>query len=352
MRLFLEPRVTSFASNVLEDEADDVDSSAPVDETFFYVKEHNVGNSGGNKVERIESKNATLFVTNCPIVPNIRTKLLLQSIFGRYGEVLRVAVIPKIQNSSSNQNPLSLSASMSDELCRWTSRYSMKPDLYPPIHPDEEGQFAHVVFSSTKEMKRAFRALQDIMSTSSSKASTSAHLPGISLDSIELQTLADASDRLSQVGYSSMVNDGQPKRNIHIVAEHCRKSFQSYANRLELLKECNAVMEAYEDEEEAAERKKREMASQPDEDGFITVSYTADVGRTQALEKSAGEGANASNRRGAKRIRSSKKNNGGAQPLSDFYRFQTREHRQKSVQELRSRFEDDLRRIQRLKEES
>jgi ribosomal RNA-processing protein 7 len=352
VRLVLGSRVTPFASDGFEEQFDDVDSSPPVDETFFYVKEHNLGKSGGNITGNVKSRNATLFVTNCPIVPNIRTKLLLQSIFGRYGEVIRVSVIPKIHSSSTNHHQISTMGDVNDDLCRWTTRYAMKPDLYPPIPPEEEGQFAHVVFSSTKEMKRAFRALQHIMSPSSSKASASTILPGVSLDSIELQTLADASDRESRLGHSSMNGDGPSKSNVYIVAEHCRKSCQTYADRLALLNECNAVMEAYEDEEEAAERRKREMASIPDEDGFITVSYTADVGRTHVLENTAGEdGTKTSNRRGTKRIRSNKKKNGGAQPLPDFYRFQTREHRQKSVQELRSRFEDDLKRIQKLKEE-
>jgi ribosomal RNA-processing protein 7 len=352
VRLFFGSRAATVASDGLEEQDGDVNSSPPVDETFFYLKEHNLGNSGGSIAGNLESKNATLFVTNCPIIPNIQTKLLLQSIFGRYGEVIRVTVIPKIQSITSNHHQMSPSAGVNDELCRWTTRYSMKPDLYPPVKPEEEGQFAHIAFSSTKEMKRAFRALQDIMSSSSSKSSASAPFPGIYLDPIELQTLKDASDRQPILGSLSMGDDSS-KSNIQIVAECCRKSCQTYADRLELLNECNAVMEAYEDEEEAAERRKREMASVPDEDGFITVSYTTDVGRTQALEKSAGAegGANASNRRGTKRIRSNKKKKGGAQPLSDFYRFQTREHRQKSVQELRSRFEDDLKRIQKLKEE-
>jgi ribosomal RNA-processing protein 7 len=361
----------------------------PVDETFFYVKEHNVGSTNGksnnnDNKDSIEPKNATLFVANCPTAPNISTKILLQSIFGRFGEVVRVTVIPKPPSGSNHHRVSSVTETYSDHdpYYHWTTQYSMKPSYFSTGGSnsiEEVGQFAHVVFASTKEMKRTFRALQDIMMSSSDKVNTkgnktmisstsllSHNLPAITFDKIELQTLADESDRQWRaktmpvddddddytVPYGSIEHN---KSNVLNIASQFRKSCQTYSDRQELLNECNAVMEAYEDAEETAERRKREMASMPDEDGFVTVSYgTTDVGDIGELEMSTHQksATSASRRPGNKRLRTSKKKKGlgGAEPLPDFYRFQTREHRKKSIHELRTRFEDDLKRIQKMKE--
>jgi hypothetical protein len=69
---------------------------------IFYIK--------GIKLEMPVTKknNCTLFVSNAPVVPSVRTKLLLKSIFGRYGELDRVTVIPshgniKTESSASQQ---------------------------------------------------------------------------------------------------------------------------------------------------------------------------------------------------------------------------------------------------------
>ena len=57
------------------------------DKTFFYVKEHQQ-HTGQNDRD-------TLFVANCPVYPSVKTKkLLLTSIFGRFGDVRRVTVVP------------------------------------------------------------------------------------------------------------------------------------------------------------------------------------------------------------------------------------------------------------------
>jgi ribosomal RNA-processing protein 7 len=323
-------------------------SATDDDVTFFYVKEH----SG-------EERN-TLFVANCPTVSGCRTKLLLQSIFGRYGEVTRVTVVPNPRQTQQHTDDNSIS--------NWTANFAAP--TYHQHHHSTEGKFAHVVFTSTKEMKRTLKALQEIMSSSSS--SDEASLPALQLDTIELQTLSDETDRqwrdeLDDDGELQQdddddTNEKTPASGILAVAARYRASCQRLSDRDKLLAECNAVMRAFESAE-AEERRKRNEAV-PDDDGFVTVSYSAAVGSKRDLEGGAVGESSSSNKHkdhrgrmaaGPKRHRSSsnnkKKGNGGAEPLPDFYRFQTREHRKKGLQELRQRFEEDLVKVKKMKEE-
>ena len=309
------------------------------DHTFFYVKEH----SGDER--------HTLFVANCPTVPTVRTKLLLQSIFGRYGEVSRVTVIP---------NPRQTAAV--NELQDWTSHYSAPTYHHHHHHANSQtsdGKFAHVVFTSTKEMKRTFQALHEAMSSSSSREKQTLP-PALTLDTIELQTLADETDR--QVREELNDDDGDDNENatkqttgILAVAARYRSSCQRLADREGLLQECNAVMQAFEDVE-AVERRKRDDDAVPDDDGFVTVTHSVTAGTKRALESAATSAAptphtdQRGRTSGLKRARK-KKGLGGAEPLPDFYRFQTREHRKRSLQDLRQRFEEDLTRVKKMKEE-
>lgn len=281
------------------------------DDTFFFVKEH----FGPDK--------STLFVANAPIVPGVRSRVLLKSLLGRYGQVERVTVI---ENPRQTVTPTTLS---------WTCK---NPTFHKPIY--SKGRFAHVVFASSKDMKRAFRSLTAIMSGKTKQT-------GLALDRLEIQTLKDESQRLDRQDSNDESDDddhpAESKQGILAVAERYRESCKA-VSRSALLEECNTVMEKFEDAEEADIRQREASKGQPDEDGFVTVSYASQsVGSKRELEERG-------RKNGSKRTRKKKKVS-GASELPDFYRYQMKEGRKQSLQDLRKRFEQDLAKVQKMKEE-
>ena len=333
-------------------------SASERDETFFFVKEHRDGNTskvnetkdtGNNK----KKKGATLFVVNAPTVPLVRTRLLLKSLLGRFGEVSRVTVVPNPRHAQQEADELHQQSTL------WTTKFGL-PSFLPPAY--SEGKFAHVVFASPKEMRRALRALTEIMSSPSSSSSDGNTLPGLTLDRVEIQTLADESDRQLREERTmakadedttwnvdddndALPDSSNPQSAVVRLAERYQASLYS---RDSLLEECNNVMEQFETAEEEDRLAREAAANQPDDDGFVTVTYSSQVGSKRELEESNnGQGR----KKGQKRSRSKKKGYSGASELQDFYRFQTKEKRKKSLQELRRRFEDDLAKVKKMKEE-
>lgn len=317
------------------------------DETFFYVREHQAKSAKGTDTK---ANKATLFVANAPFVPDVSTKVLLRSIFGRYGEVSRVTVI---------QNPRGENAQKSaDSLLEWTSKFQ-EPSLLPINFC--EGKFAHVVFANPKAMKKAYKALQDVMKEDKSKD----YPPGLTLERIEIQTLADESSRLyreqrrqelGQEPSSAFDEDSDDDQEIameslsgvHAIVARYQATLDELSQD-RLMDECNAVIQEYEEKEEAKRLAKEAAKSQPDDDGFVTVSYSNAVGSQVEFEETK-TGATISRRKGNKRSRK-KKEGVGSKELEDFYRFQRRENKKRTLEDLRAQFEEDLKRVKRLKEE-
>lgn len=344
-----------------DDDDDDETTTTATATTFIYVKEHYQNSSSITPQQQQSTPQAssnTLFVANCPTVLGCRTKLLLQSIFGRYGEVTRVTVIANPRQQQQQQW-------VEDALPEWTSKFAT-PTYHHPTAQVAEGKFAHVVFTTHKEMKRTFKALQEIMSGSTRNKKDSP-LPAVTVDKIELQTLSDETERQwrQELDFNDDDDDDDDdaatKRltaaaatagGIVAVAARYRAAVQRLSSprgRNELLAECNAVVEAYEVNVEAAEIQRQRDNAVPDSDGFVTVSSSHQNSNTakRELQDRRGRGTGSHPRHQNKK----KKGMGGAEPLPDFYRFQTREHRKKSLQELRQRFEEDLVQVKRMKEE-
>lgn len=319
------------------------------EETFFYVREH----KGPTTSELNDSKSpskagCTLFVANSPVIPGITTKILLKSIFGRYADIFRVAVVENPRSVAANQQHQQDS---STTIGCWSSKVK-NPTFLPPIH--SEGKYAHVTFESQKGMKKAMKALNEIMHKKGSD-----DIPGLVLERIEIQTLADETNRQyrkslwKQKGHdhdfdSDEEQDPEHKSAIHAVADRYRASC-NFMSRSELLNECNAVMQAYEDAEEKKSRAQEAAKSQPDGDGFITVSYSAAVGSKTELEESI-TATTPSRRKGNKRSRKKKETVGNTE-LKDFYRFQRRENRKRTLEDLRHQFDEDLKKVKRMKED-
>ena len=345
------------------------------EDTFLFAKEHRA--SGGGKV------NKTLFVTNCPFVPHVRTSQLLKSIFGRYGDVERVTVVRNPRDVGT-ATALTMASSEVEE-------GDGENDVQPPnadtvarlfddqmevfgdpqhinfIDRNNEGKFAHVVFASAKDMRRAFKALAKLMA---SDAGDDGLPPACNLGTLELHELVEASAKLLEKEskrdfppapiaeaekYSDSNSDKEQKKKrektgIQALADRQRSL---YVKRRHLMEACNAIMEQYEDAEEEAEAKARAAESQPDDNGFVTVISAKAPGVGADLEDDeigAGAPVGEGRRKGSKRKRKKKEGRGSSE-LKDFYRFQTKETRHKGLKELRERFEEDLAKVKKLKAE-
>lgn len=341
------------------------------DETYFYVREHRHKGEAAN--DENNNNKATLFVANAPIVPGISTRILLSNLFGRFANVSRVTVIqnPRGGNGGTTVNGKELTTTATTTTSFWKSSWTDKfqnPSGLAPVH--SEGKFAHVVFATPKDLKKVMKALQEVMQSNSTNnsnkknsKSTSAR-PGLTLDRIEIQTLSDETSRQCQEAAKQQRQEDDDDDDdedrlatdseltgIHAVAARYRASYQKL-DRKKLLEECNAVMEAYEQAEEEKRKSQEAARSQPDDDGFVTVSYSTAVGNSEfELEEEGGNNTNTpARRKGNKRSRK-RKEAIGSKELQDFYRFQHRENKKRSLQELRERFEEDLQRVKRMKEE-
>ncbi|KAG7365515.1 ribosomal RNA-processing protein 7 RRP7 [Nitzschia inconspicua] len=337
------------------------------EETYFYIREHR-GKSDEDNTQQSSSKNvsstSTLFVANAPAIPSVSVKILLHSIFGRFASVSRVTVVP-------NPRGKGLEGSTSDFLTtEWTPHSPwLHPTFLPPLLASQEGKYAHVVFASAKDLKQAKRALENIMSGKNKKQQPSGESNALELDAVEIQTLADKSQRQWEERRKNILKvqdqddlDGdnsdqetaqhnpasQEQSGVLAVAQRYRDSLQ-LISRERILQECNEIMEQYELAEEARRNAIEGAKSKPDDDGFVTVNYTTAVGSKVELEQS-GSSTNMRRKSGQKRSRKQKQGL-GAKELPDFYRFQKKEQRQKTMEELRHQFQEDLKRVKRLKEE-
>jgi ribosomal RNA-processing protein 7 len=416
----------------------DCDSNDEIttEETFFYVREHqgraaentnstNTNNNSEAQPPATLKKGTTLFVANAPIVPGVSTKLLLQSIFGRFADVTRVTVVQNPRAAARNHqqqetegdassssiatttettsSSSSSSSTPSSSLLAWSEKDQFfQPTFLPHILSSTEGKYAHVVFSTPKEMKKAKKALEEAMTNQSrshaanggsrkrpkgrkhqttkedkEEEETQRQQCALILDKLELQTLSDESlrqrketirkafredefdstedfgaENSDDVDNAFEENDADTTRKhaaVLAVAKRYKESCQFLKSRAQLLEECNSVMQAYEDAEEAKRLAHEAHKAQPDDDGFVTVSYSKAVGSKVDFEESA-TATTPSRRKGNKRSRK-KKEAAGSTELQDFYRFQRADNRKRTMEDLRRKFEEDVRKVKRLKEE-
>ena len=384
-----------------------------MDETFFFVREHQgrsapAGNGDSNSTTPTKS-GSTLFVANAPVIPGVSTKILLSSIFGRFADVTRITAVQNpraaamaVAAANNNYEDGIMTAASPSSAFNWTDKEDMfQPTFLPPIFSSLEGKYAHVVFSSAKEMKKAKKELEDLMTTttnSGKKGGSRRRSKGrnnkkgkntdededeeeqqlndtpqaLIIDKLEIQSLSDESHRQHDEVLKNALkgdsdddtdddeyreamventNNNKPKKyaGVLAVANRYRETSKLLRNRSKLMEECNVVMQAYEDAEEA-KRKAQEVAkSEPDDDGFVTISYSGAVGSKIELEQSI-TATTPSRKKGNKRSRK-KKEAMGSNELKDFYRFQRKDNRKRTMEDLRRQFEEDVRKVKRLKEE-
>ena len=140
-------------------------------------------------------------------------------------------------------------------------------------------------------------------------------------------------------------------------------------------------MTSYEHDEEGMINEAKLAKDRPDQDGFVTVTHNkkktstsssmtmmtatssigleedgiGGAGRQRGGRQRGGGGRGMGDDGSSKRNRSKRKSNNniisGADELTDFYRYQMKLTRKVEVQELKKRFEEDLVRVQKMKEE-
>lgn len=112
-----------------------------------------------------------------------------------------------------------------------------------------------------------------------------------------------------------------------------------------LQEEVDSYMASFEAAEAEEKRKRLEAATTPDADGFVTVSY----GKKRRRGGGGGAGNEEANG-GKKRSRSgSHKKKKKETELKNFYAHQMREAKREQLARLRTRFEEDKARIERMK---
>jgi ribosomal RNA-processing protein 7 len=403
---------------------DEKDKDYPFEDTFFYIREHRGGqdkDDATNK-KKIKAKKSSsssssniLFVANAPVIPGVSTKILLQSLFGRFATVSRVTVVSNPRQVSSTATAATTNSTtvgdgdqefqsdftrpststLSLSLPEWTPHATwLYPTFLPPLLASSGGKYAHVVFVTSHDRKQAQRALEQLQLQYQNHIDDGGNNINnmksicLELDAIEIQTLADKSLRQWQENRQQILTIVGDKTNniddddavvqshssskssgVLTVAKRYRDSLRFLSSRQRLLQECNRIMEEYEQAEAVAkQRDSSKSQPKPDDDGFITVSYNnaAAVGSKTELEQplllsssslstdingSGGSQRKSGHKRKSRQHNSTTKKGWGAQELPDFYRFQKKQHQRQTMDELRQQFQQDLQRVQRLKEE-
>jgi ribosomal RNA-processing protein 7 len=305
-------------------------SNAPPLSTFIFIKEHISKQSNS-------SSSSTLFVANAPANGPIRTDLYLHAVFERYGVVERVTVASNPRDSTEKEEDV--------ELFR-TASLGFDNDINRVDNEKGDGKFAHVVFANGKEMKRAIKAVKEDVETNGMVILTEEILDGLlrQTELLRRQANQDAQN-------DEQVHKAKQPSGIHAIAAQYAKSSYRHMTRSQLMDLCNTTMTSYEQSEAEASARAKRLAEEPDEDGFITVTHnsstpTFGVDLLESTQHPIGRS------KGSKRNRKRKaENRHGGGEFSDFYKFQWKEVKRREMNDLKARFEEDLEKVKRMKEE-
>lgn len=325
------------------------------EDTFIFVKEHS---------SAAQSSPRTLFVTNTPVYPSIQTKILLESLFERYADVERILVAPRpkkdfgeVKESSIEELALSMFEKEIRSFGGTADGMGVSEEAWY-----NQGRYAHVVFATAKDMKKF------MSSFGKKKKKKGGASTVVKFGKLEIQELQDISQKLymnekkkarqsRSDGYEEESdNDSQEDEGIRPTG--MMALVEAHKNRIlsrDALKQmCNQIMANYEEAEADALQKQQRSMNEPDAEGFVTVSYSANVGDAVEYEKNGNLGSTGvgGGRRKRERTRSSKKNLAkGSDELQDFYRFQLKESKKRNLEELKTRFQDDLKRVKQMTDE-
>ena len=350
--------------------------------SFIYVKEHIPKVTKSSSLPSASSaESATLFIANTPANGPIRTDLFLKGLFEQYGDVVRVTVAhnPRKGTSSSEQQgevelfreaALASCCTEGGGVVGWNAISHAVDEK----STRRDGKFAHVVFSSGKEMRRVVKAIKrDVAEEDGMFAMKLDH------DTIERLSMETAKAKQRDIDDQQNDNHNDDESSnededetttttpptilltgIQAIYALSLQNSTRHIPRTHLLTLCNSAMSTFEFSEAESLRRAKLAAEQPDEDGFITVTHVGSSSKVAAPSFTAAFEENVHERRGGKRIRSRKRKNNvsgdernrsGAGEFTDFYRFQRRDEKKKEVQDLKARFEEDLEKVRKMKEE-
>ena len=316
--------------------------------SFIYVKEHAPKLHSASATDDDEdSATRTLFIANCPANGPIPTDAYLRAIFESSpfdADIVRVTVIQDPRHTSATA-----AAATPNEM--FFRQQTTGADIYyaNSSRRKGDGKFAHVVFATAKEMKRVLKKLLVLYNNSKEPL----RLENDVIHRLSVKTTKDNSNHDDKEG--ELVG-------IHAVIKRAHYKAGRHMSRQELMQQCNSVMTLYEHDEEVMINKAKLAKDQPDDDGFITVSHNKKKTSSSSsmtmmtttssieLEEDYGGGIGRQ-RRGRNRKRKNNNLISGADELTDFYRYQMKQSRKVEVQDLKKRFEEDLVRVQKMKEE-
>ena len=346
------------------------------EDTFLFVKQHiPPGHFAASK---------TLFVANAPFYPNVRTSILLKHLFERYGDVDKVIVAHNPRKHVDHDDDDDDDNDDNGENNHHNGSDHMNNDMTANIFKKEiqsmgnnqssitlneqtwydQGKFAHVVFSTSKTFNKVWKQINGKNSEGV-----------IKFGKLEMQELEDISNDLfkkekkraeMQFKGGDYVDENNYNEEEEEEEHHERKSGlaslveakrASIPSRETLKIACERIMAKYEEAEEAAHQQQLAAKNQPDDDGFITVSYSTNVGDVVDMEESGFLGSTGTyehkrRNEAMKRNRSARQNViKGSDELKDFYRFQLKENKKRSMDELKNRFQEDLKRVKKMKED-
>ena len=334
------------------------------EDCFIFVKQHISSGS-------LPSLSKTLFIANAPFYPNVRSSIILQCLFERYGDVDKVSVAHHPRNGSEGADVVE---DMADTVFKKEINSlggggggGQSGITFNENSWYDQGKFAHVVFSSSKTMNKVWKLLND-------KKKGKNNTDVIKFGKLEMQELEDVSFTLYQKERKQALNklrdevgdendndsdsdsdkdeENEPQQERKVgLSNLLQIKKDSIPSREYLKKVCDRIMSKYEEAEEDANQKQIAAKDQPDGDGFVTVSYSKKVGDIVDLEET--ESAGRRRKMVMKQRARSAKNNlaKGSDELPDFYRFQMKESKKRGMEELKSRFQEDLKRVKKMKED-
>ncbi|ODQ52179.1 hypothetical protein SAICODRAFT_138040 [Saitoella complicata NRRL Y-17804] len=166
-------------------------------------------------------------------------------------------------------------------------------------------------------------------------AASTAHITFLEASGLQKVLSALVSEKLHQSPplWGKNVNPGQPPLGL---ARYQAHHTLSYPSRALLQATADKAIELFESRENMRAVALKRMRSEPDEDGFVTVTR----GSRSAPGRAADEDE-------LKEKTEEKKKKG---ELQDFYRFQLREKKREKMMELRRKFEEDKVRVREMRE--
>jgi len=381
--------------------------------TYMYFKPHQVSHSSlqtssssssSHRVSQDKNDNI-LFVTNVPMIPRIQSSLLLEYIFGQFAQVDHVIIVPsprRNQSTTTNlhsiDNPtLNNEVGISFSNLNNKSYLDIQGEFYHP------GKYAHVYFHSSKDRKRALQHVTRLSKGILHLDSDSSILDLKELSNksfcqfqqfISKYSNTDTTQTDTHTSLTTKINYLQLQNEDYIiededdddVQEGKKKGIQALVRwhqrsipcRTLLQQKCDDIIMEYEEKEHQLQQsQQKEKLGVPDEDGFITVSYKSMTSSLRGVQSSDSNNNNAvlveasdniypaimtsSSSSSNARRRASSSSRGlpkkerkivrGSEPLPDFYKFQSRESRKRNADDLKMKFQQDLQRVKKMKED-